>query len=343
MPRLRYNGLATGSAGSLVGLSLGASLTNSATSVTFNAALTYQNGTAVPTISGSDYIPLEILDANGRLTEIVWLTAYTTAGTTGTIARGKEGTTGVAHSSGDKVIHGPTVGDLTTPYSNWDAAVSAEIGSALVHRWKFDETSGTSVADSIGSLTLTLSGTVTRNVASKTGVATTFGASAYAVSSGLGSLPTGNASRCFIVIYRTSADTTQQTLVSYGAQSTRQWWDAEHQTADCPALATWGDDLNPAVKTPVIGPEIAGPSGRAWRFGAYGYNATTQETYAYRDGVMFSRATGVQATATSGNFQVGMPVVSGTSRFAGDIDDILVLNTWPGKTLLDRLLGEIAA
>ena len=95
MARLRYNGLST---------TLGASLTNSATSVTFNAALTHSNGTAVPTISGSDYVPLAILDSSGHLSEIVWLTAYTSGATTGTITRGQEGTSGVAHSSGDKVV-----------------------------------------------------------------------------------------------------------------------------------------------------------------------------------------------------------------------------------------------
>jgi hypothetical protein len=104
MARLRYNGLTT---------TLGAALTNSATSITFGAALTHSNGTAVPTIAGTDYIPLAILDTSGHLSEIVWLTAYTSGATTGTITRGKEGTSGVAHSSGDKVAHGPFADDAT--------------------------------------------------------------------------------------------------------------------------------------------------------------------------------------------------------------------------------------
>jgi hypothetical protein len=104
MARLRYNGLSS---------TLGGSLTSSATSVTFGAALTHSNGTAVPTISGSDYIPLAILDTSGHLSEVVYLTAYTSGATSGTIARGKEGTTGVSHSSGDAVIHGPTASDIT--------------------------------------------------------------------------------------------------------------------------------------------------------------------------------------------------------------------------------------
>lgn len=137
MARLCYNGLATGASGSTVGLSLGVSLTSSATSVTFNAALTHSNGTAVPTITGSDYIPLEILDTNGRLSEIVYLTAYTAAGTTGTISRGKEGTTGVAHSSGDKIVHGATVMDATelwTPRVN-DVLSSTSALTVVAGTW----------------------------------------------------------------------------------------------------------------------------------------------------------------------------------------------------------------
>lgn len=101
MTRLRYNGLAT---------SLGASLTDVATSITFDSKLTYAGGD-VPTISGSDYIPLSILDADGNCAEVVHLTAYTSAATTGTITRGKEGTTGVAHDSAAVVTHGPLEGD----------------------------------------------------------------------------------------------------------------------------------------------------------------------------------------------------------------------------------------
>jgi hypothetical protein len=112
MSRLRYNGLATGATTATVTLALdGSGLTNSATAVTFNAALTYNNGTAVPTIVAPDYIPLSVLDANGNLSEIVYLTAYTAAATTGTITRGREGTTGVAHSSGDKIVSAGTAID----------------------------------------------------------------------------------------------------------------------------------------------------------------------------------------------------------------------------------------
>lgn len=104
MARLRYNGLRTTLGGS--------GLTSSATSVTFGAALTHSNGTNVPTIVSPDYIPLVILDASGHESEIVWLTAYTSGATTGTISRSQEGTTGVSHSLGDTVICTPTAEDF---------------------------------------------------------------------------------------------------------------------------------------------------------------------------------------------------------------------------------------
>ena len=49
-----------------------------------------------------------ILDPGNALEEIVYLTAYTPTATTGTILRGQEGTTAIAHSSGAAWAHGPT-------------------------------------------------------------------------------------------------------------------------------------------------------------------------------------------------------------------------------------------
>lgn len=105
MARLRYNGLVATLGGS--GLADG-----STTSITFAAKLTHSGGTDVPTLAGGDYIPLSILDGNGVLAEVVYLTAYTAGATTGTITRGQEGTSGAARASGLKVDHGPPVADV---------------------------------------------------------------------------------------------------------------------------------------------------------------------------------------------------------------------------------------
>lgn len=101
MSRLRYNGIQT---------TLGATLNS--TTITFAAALTYNNGTNVPTIVAGDYIPLSILSPAGLLEEIVYLTAYTAAATTGTVVRGREGTPSANRSSGDTVVGASTLFDL---------------------------------------------------------------------------------------------------------------------------------------------------------------------------------------------------------------------------------------
>lgn len=131
MARLKYNGLRA---------FLGASLTNVATTITFSAGLKHSNGTNVPTITGSDFIPLTLLDpTTGLILEVVYLTAYTAAATTGTISRGQEGTSGVAHSNGDPVVHDAMAADfgIVTAYvPAWTAVTTNPVlnnGTATGH------------------------------------------------------------------------------------------------------------------------------------------------------------------------------------------------------------------
>lgn len=95
---------------------LGASLTNSGTTITFASPLTYDRGTALPTITGSDYVVLilepAVSSSPSASFEIVYLTAYTSGATTGTIARGQEGTSGIAHASGALWICGASSADF---------------------------------------------------------------------------------------------------------------------------------------------------------------------------------------------------------------------------------------
>lgn len=130
MARLRYNGLAAELGGS--------GLTNSATSITFAAALTHSGGTNVPTITGSDYIPLSLFDSDGVLKEVVYLTAYTAAGTSGTISRGKEGTSGVSHTAGTQITHSPLVSDVGSPSFLLDHGTtpSSSVPEGSIIYWK---------------------------------------------------------------------------------------------------------------------------------------------------------------------------------------------------------------
>ena len=115
MARLRYN--------NSVG-TLGASLTSSGTTIAFASAPSFA------TIVSPDYIAI-VLEPTGSTPsanfEIVYLTAYTAAATTGTILRGQEGTTGVAHSNGVAWEQGPVQADA---YENY--AVFTSSGSWIV-------------------------------------------------------------------------------------------------------------------------------------------------------------------------------------------------------------------
>lgn len=88
---------------------LGASLTNSGTTITFASAPGFA------TLAAGDYIPL-VLGYDEADPEIVYLTAYTSAATSGTIARGKESTSGTARDNGDKWLHGVLAGDLPAAF-----------------------------------------------------------------------------------------------------------------------------------------------------------------------------------------------------------------------------------
>lgn len=122
MARLRYNGLRA-----MLG---GSGLTLSGTTITFTAALTYNNGANnVPTIGAGDYIPLGIIDpTTGRLAEVIYLTAYTSGATTGTITRYEEGSyIGFSRPAGCPVIHDALefdFGDVTAFTTAWTGSGS---------------------------------------------------------------------------------------------------------------------------------------------------------------------------------------------------------------------------
>lgn len=88
-------------------------LNDSTTTITFDAAPTYNHGVNVPTLAPGEFVPLTILNTDGHLAEIVWLVNYTTAGTTGTIIRGQDGTAAVAHDPHVTVISAPTAVDFS--------------------------------------------------------------------------------------------------------------------------------------------------------------------------------------------------------------------------------------
>lgn len=477
MARLRYNGI--------VG-TLGGSLSSSATSVTFTTTLTHSGGVNVATITNGDYLPLSILDSTGVLTEIVYLTAYTAGGTSGTIIRGCEGTTGTAQSSTFRVVNSGTVQDfsfatsntgyLTAPsvkvnegnstqtwasgntstfvqWSNeeWDthgfwsagqntrftvpqglggkyhidAQAGFDINSSVdtlisvvlngveqpmsrsrqdsatsnlvlsydlalnagdyvelmlyqgsgttktiaaggsdpqcffamfmltgtapiaesysnvidnltgkVHRWKFDDISGSTVEDSVGSLDLTMSGTYSRGVSSPTGLCTNFGSGSTAVSSGSGSLPTGAAERTIVSLIRSDATASESVVCGYGSAGTRTIYGLEMNVA-----STAGTDGG-FNGTDSVGTANFFTADAKWHLFATSYS--TDKTYRnYLDGDASAwRMSNALNTATGTNFQVAQ--FGGSYQFLGDIDDIIVFNRVLSKTELDRIYQSVA-
>src|SRR5215469_2241092 len=133
MARLRYNN-AAGTLGS-------PALTNTATTITFASAPPFA------TLVSPNYIPLALDPPQGPSPspsfEIVWLTAYTAGATKGTILRGQEGTTAIAHNVGAVWAQAVTLVDIQTspvgsiipyagtgdpPESNWVIADGRLIG-----------------------------------------------------------------------------------------------------------------------------------------------------------------------------------------------------------------------
>jgi hypothetical protein len=64
----------------------------------------------LPTVASPDYVVL-VVEANTSNEEIIYLTAFTSGGTSGTISRGEEGSAAIAHSS-TTWISGPTALDF---------------------------------------------------------------------------------------------------------------------------------------------------------------------------------------------------------------------------------------
>jgi hypothetical protein len=143
------------------------------------------------------------------------------------------------------------------PGAGYDAAVTA-INTNLVHRWKFQESSG-DFADSVGSLTLAATGTFIYGVPGPIDSAVAFQASAKGLSTGLGSIPTGSGQRTVVVVYKPTKGTNpKQALCSYGTTgSTRQYFvmSINDAVVDTETFAVWSDDITVAA---------AGGSGTCW-------------------------------------------------------------------------------
>lgn len=210
-------------------------------------------------------------------------------------------------------------------FTSYDSLIGAMSG--LVHRWEFAEASG-NFADGVGSLTLTPSGTFTYAVSgAPVGGAVTFGASAKADSSGLGSIPTGAGARSFVVIYKPPSSTSKQAVFSYGTSgTTRQWFSqfVNDVNVNTWSAAVWGDDatLGQSGSSQIVIPSTADT---LWHMGAVVYDGALSLLVFHDTISTVRRLGGSLATGSSGNFRIGQDTAS-ANQSSLTVDDIAVFN-----------------
>lgn len=219
----------------------------------------------------------------------------------------------------------------------WEDAMTA-LSSGLVHRWKFEEASGSSIDDAVGSLDLTLSGTYTRNVdtgLTNLGKATTFGSGAKAVSSGLGSIPTGNNSRTIAVVFRTASVTTSnEILCSYGTSGTRQDFGLLVNNSSDGADGAFDGATTVQVSN-------AWAADSAWHMLAATYKTGGILTSVVDNRFYALKTAGVEATSSTGNLTVGAFMDGTTSPYLGDLADLAIWDRALGRYELARLFRAL--
>jgi hypothetical protein len=277
----------------------------------------------------NDVAPLQGvgLDTDDRLPSMqVWRVVLASTTTVKLQARHSAGSTGdFAVNAANTTLTAYRAGSGSQP--SWEAVVAALSGK--VHRWKFEETSGTNINDEIGSLDLTISSTHTLAQASPLGNAILFTSPGQAVSSGLGSIPVGANPRTILAVWRTSAAATGfKQICTYGAQVTRQYFRLDTSVPSEIRLVAWSDDID-------IDEVVQDGN---WHLTAGLYLGSVADlNVLYHDGESFPRTlAGDLATSSAGNF-----LVAGSGTIL--VTDMIVFNRALAKWELDRLYAALQA
>lgn len=216
----------------------------------------------------------------------------------------------------------------------WEDVVSDLSGK--VHRWKFEEASG-NFADSIGSLTLTANGSITYQAASPVGFAASF-TGGYAESSGLGSIPTGDAERSIVIVWKKTSEGTVANpfpLFGYGAAgATRQLFQLFGTAYATLRFGVLNVQID--ASTPIGDGE--------WHISCMSHIAATRQLLsAYFDGAQqLGTEGGNLGTSTANNFHVAAEF-DDTDPSAITVADVIVFDRYLGKPEMDRLYTAMRA
>ncbi len=214
---------------------------------------------------------------------------------------------------------------------SWETAVADLSGK--VHRWKFEEASG-DFADEISTLDLIANGSISYSAASPIGDAAQF-TGGYAESSGLGSIPVGDAARTTLIVWKRNSVTGGSVvpLLSYGANASRQLWEL-YSTA----ISDLRLSCNVSSVTAIV------PFGDAlWHItAAEHFGAGSQMISIYQDGQLWTNSTGGTNlnTSSANNFHVAAEF-DDTDPCAITVADVIVFDRALAKWELDRLYAAL--
>lgn len=212
----------------------------------------------------------------------------------------------------------------------WETVVADLSGK--VHRWKFEESSGTNVNDEISTLDLTLTGSVSLVAASPLGNAVSF-TGGYAESSGLGSIPVGDTARTVLAVWKKTALGTSANLpiISYGTATTRTMFQLYGTSIAVLAGNYFTDLFNVGVGQVMDG---------NWHMSAL-MNGTTRIQAGYHDGQASGQTGGANLnTSAANNFHVAAEY-DDTDPAAITVTDVIVFDRMLTKAELDRLWSAL--
>ena len=266
-------------------------------------------GTLVPSVSLA-------LTGAASTTAVGTVAPGTSKGITGTSSAAAVGTLAPALSLAlTGVAASGLVGNVTSSGGTPTAAVA-------LSRWKLDETSGTTLADSIGSNTLTLGSGYTLNVTppavltSSTGAIRGTTACVAARTSATG-LPNGSASQSWSMWIKATSNSGTQAIFSLTNSAL---------TAGAGLFISGGTLLMLEYNGSATLVSATAPSTGSWHHVAWTYDASTNSNLLYVDGTQVGSATATPTTSTTADVILTTSDSGSTNPFAGDIDDIRVFS-----------------
>jgi Concanavalin A-like lectin/glucanases superfamily len=217
----------------------------------------------------------------------------------------------------------PLTGNAATgAVGNVGTSGGTPTAAVAVSRWKVDETSGTTLADSIGSNTLTLNAGYTLNVTPPAVLTSSTGAirgttACIAARGSATGLPNGSASQSWSLWIKATSNAAAQAIFSL-TNSTL--------TAGAGLFLSAGSLLMLEYNGSSTLVSATAPSTGSWHHVAWTYDGSTNANLLYVDGTQVGSATAAATTSTTADVLLTSSDSGTTNPFDGDIDDVRIFS-----------------